>query len=143
MNVLKQNLQTTISTLLESSTSQRQIERVTGIDRKTIRSYQKRFDELKENSSKVATGTPDQNPAPQPSAQVKLTASICEPHRAFIEAQLRLKRNYMAIYQDLVDKHGFVGAYNSVKRFAGGLCKHEPEQFDRLEFAPGEEAQVD
>ena len=49
----------------------------------------------------------------------------------------------MAIYQDLVDSHGFTGAYNAVKRFAGGLCKHEPEQFDRLEFAPGEEAQVD
>jgi hypothetical protein len=56
---------------------------------------------------------------------------------------LRAKRNYTASYQDLVDAHGFAGAYNSVKRFAGGLCKHEPEQFDRLEFAPGEEAQVD
>ena len=49
----------------------------------------------------------------------------------------------MAIYQDLVDKHGFGAAYNSVKRFAGGLCAREPQQFDRLEFAPGEEAQVD
>ena len=69
--------------------------------------------------------------------------SACEPHRAFIEAQLRLRRNYTAIYQDLVDTFGFTGAYNSVKRFAGGLCAREPEQFDRLEFAPGEEAQVD
>ena len=42
----------------------------------------------------------------------------------------------MAIYQDLVDSHGFSGAYNSVKRFAGGLRAREPEQFDRLEFAP-------
>ncbi len=49
----------------------------------------------------------------------------------------------MAIYQDLVDSYGFTGAYNAVKRFAGGLCNREPEQFDRLEFAPGEEAQVD
>jgi transposase len=70
-------------------------------------------------------------------------ASLCEVHRTFIEAQLRLKRNYMAIYQDLVDKHGFAGAYNSVKRFCGALCAREPEQFDRLEFAPGEEVQVD
>src|SRR3546814_13054723 len=43
----------------------------------------------------------------------------------------------------LVDQFGFTGAYNSVKRFAGKLQEHEPEQFDRLEFAPGEEAQVD
>lgn len=147
MNVLKPHLQTTILTLLEAGTSHRQIERVTGIDRKTIRTYAKRIEELKANSPGVATGTPEhtphQIPPPRPPAQVKLTTSTCEPHRAFIEAQLRFKRNYMAIYQDLVDQHGFTGAYNSVKRFAGGLCKHEPEQFDRLEFAPGEEAQVD
>ena len=143
LNVLKPHLQTTILTLLEAGTSHRQIERVTGIDRKTIRTYAKRTVELKPNSSGVATGTPDQIPPPRPPAQAKSTTSTCEPHRAFIEAQLRFKRNYTAIYQDLVDSHGFTGAYNSVKRFAGGLCKHEPEQFDRLEFAPGEEAQVD
>jgi transposase len=147
LNVLKPHLQTTIATLLASNTSHRQIERVTGIDRKTIRTYAKRIEGLKANSPGVATGTPgstpDQIPPPRPPAPVKLTTSNCEPHRAFIEAQLRFKRNYMAIYQDLVDLHGFTGAYNSVKRFCGGLCKHEPEQFDRLEFAPGEEAQVD
>ena len=49
----------------------------------------------------------------------------------------------MAIYQDLVDRHGFTGAYNSVKRFAGKLRHREPEQFDRLAFLPGEEMQVD
>jgi transposase len=147
LNVLKPHLQTTIATLLASNTSHRQIERVTGIDRKTIRTYAKRIEELMANSPGVATGTPDgapdQIPPPRPPAQAKLTTSTCEPHRAFIEAQLRAKRNYTAIYQDLVDTHGFAGAYNAVKRFAGGLCKHEPEQFDRLEFAPGEEAQVD
>ncbi len=143
MNVLKPHLQTTIATLLASNTSHRQIERVTGIDRKTIRTYAKRIEEIQANSSGVATGTPDQIPPPRPPAQAKLTSSICEPYRTFIEVQLRFKRNYTAIYQDLVDTHGFTGAYNAVKRFAGGLCKTEPEQFDRLEFAPGEEAQVD
>lgn len=124
---------------------QRQIERVTGIDRKTIRGYAKRIEALKanSNSSGVATGSPDQIPPPRPPAAAKATSSICEPHRVFIEAQSRARRNYTAIYQDLVDSHGFTGAYNAVKRFSGGLCKHEPEQFDRLEFAPGEEAQVD
>ncbi len=60
------------------------------------------------------------------------TLSACEPHRAFIEAQLRLKRNAMAIFQDLVDQFGYAGAYNSVKRFVVRLRHHEPEQFDRL-----------
>ena len=143
MNVLKPHLQTTLTTLLEKGTSHRQIERITGIDRKTIRSYHKKADDLKSNSPGVATDTPAQTPPPRPPAQAKSSASACEPHREFIESQLRLKRNYMAIYQDLVDKQGFGAAYNSVKRFAGGLCAREPQQFDRLEFAPGEEAQVD
>ena len=44
MNVLKPHLKTTLSTLLESNTSHRQIERVTGIDRKTIRTYVKHIE---------------------------------------------------------------------------------------------------
>ncbi len=72
-----------------------------------------------------------------------MATSLCEPHRDFIEAQLRLKRYAMAIYQDLVDSHGFAGQYNSVKRFVARLRHKEPEQFDRLSFLPGEEMQVD
>jgi transposase len=49
----------------------------------------------------------------------------------------------MAIYQELVDERGFTHRYNSVKRFCRGLKKKDPEQFDRLDFLPGEEAQVD
>jgi transposase len=143
LNVLKPHLKTTIATLLEAGRSQREIERVTGIDRKTIRSYQLRLVAERPNSPGVATGSGVQIPPPRPPAQAGQTVSACEPHRAFIEEQLRLRRNFMAIYQDLVDSFGFTGAYNSVKRFAGGLRDREPEQFDRLEFAPGEEAQVD
>ena len=56
---------------------------------------------------------------------------------------MRLRRNATAIYQDLVDSHGFAGQYNSVKRFVARLRHKEPEQFDRLSFLPGEEMQVD
>jgi transposase len=69
--------------------------------------------------------------------------SACEPHREWIQAQVRLGRNAMAIYQELVDRFGFAQRYNSVKRFCRGLRRREPEQFDRLEFLPAEEAQVD
>jgi transposase len=148
-------LQTTICTLLEAKASQREIERVTGIDRKTIRTYQKKYAAVAAaaaaNSPGVATDSAEMTsepatqippPRPPPPAQA-VTASSCEVHRVFIEAQLRLRRNAMAIYQDLVDSHGFTGAYNSVKRFVGRLRYREPEQFDRLEFLPGEEMQVD
>ena len=74
---------------------------------------------------------------------VTSSTSKCEPHRAFIDTQLRLGRNATAVYQDLVDLHGFDGAYNSVKRFAATLRHKAPEQFDRLSFQPGEEMQVD
>jgi transposase len=144
-------LQTTIWTLLEAGASQREIERVTGIDRKTIRAHQKRFSAgapatspgVATDCAGMAAGAVPQIPPPRPPASAVVTASACEPHRAFIEAQLRLRRNAMAIYQDLVDLHGFAGAYNSVKRFASKLRHREPEQFDRLAFLPGEEMQVD
>ena len=148
---MKPHLQITIRTLLEARASQREIQRVTGIDRKTIRAWQQRFAaEAQANSPGVATDPgdvtakpPGQIPPPWPPTSPPPTSSACEPHRAFIEAQLRLRRNAVAIYQDLVDAHGFSGAYNSVKRFVAKLRQGQPEQFDRLSFLPGEEMQVD
>jgi len=140
---LKSNQRATIETLLERNTPQREIARITGIDRKTVRSYRQRWLEQQANSPGVATGSAEQIPPPWPPAPVPVTTSLCEPHREFIEAQLRLKRNAMAIFQDLVEQHGFAGQYNSVKRFAAKLRHKEPEQFDRLSFLPGEEMQVD
>ena len=49
----------------------------------------------------------------------------------------------MSLYQDLVECFGFANRYNSVKRYVSRLKKKTPEQYDRLEFLPGEEAQVD
>jgi transposase len=147
VNVLKPHKRTTIFTLLGLGKSQRDIERITGIDRKTIRSYQRLYEAQRANSPGVAADPIDQIPPPWPLAGgagvPPVAASKCEPHRAFIDAQLRLGRNATAIYQDMVDRHGFDGAYNSVKRFAAQLRRKAPEQFDRLSFAPGEEMQVD
>jgi hypothetical protein len=50
----------------------------------------------------------------------------------------------MAIWQDLVDRHGFSGRYASIKRFVRKLCgSPAPEVRVVIETAPGEEAQVD
>lgn len=57
MNVLKPHLQTTIWTLLSAGAGQREIERVTGIDRKTIRGYQQRFAAEQANSPTLSTGS--------------------------------------------------------------------------------------
>ena len=72
------------------------------------------------------------------------SASVCEPCREFIEAELAKGRNAMAIWQDLVDGHGFSGKYASVKRFVRKLRgSSTPEARVVIETAPGEEAQVD
>ena len=133
MNVLKPHLRITIETLLTSGTSQHEIARRTGVDRKTIRRYA-----ALANSPRVATGSDGTESPLRPAA-----ASACEPHRAWIETQVGLGRNAVSIFQDLVDRHGFRHRYNSVKRFVAGLKTRAPDRFDVLEFLPGEEAQVD
>ena len=144
---MKPNHRATIYTLLERGTTQREIARITGIDRKTVRSYQRRWLAERPTSPGVATGCEEQIPPPWPPARTPVASavstSLCEPHREFIESQLRLKRNAVAIFQDLADQHAFAGQYNSVKRFVAKLRLSEPEQFDRLSFLPGEEMQVD
>ncbi|MEN8665180.1 MAG: IS21 family transposase [Polycyclovorans sp.] len=148
MNVLKDHLRLTVETLLARGTGQREIERRTGVDRKTIR----RIAAAKSptlatgsvsNSPGVATGSVSNCSTPATGPAPKAARSACEPHRAFIEAQVGLGRNALSIYQDLVDEYGFTAKYNSVKRFVRTLKAGEPERFDVLEFLPGEEAQVD
>jgi len=145
LNVLKAHLRSTIQTLLDRGATQREICRMTGVDRKTIRRYQR-----EENSPRVATGTKAlADPVPASAATANAasvspsSSSACEPHRVWIEAQVQLGRNAVSIYQDLVELHGFDHAYNSVKRFVGQLRAREPERFDVLEYLAGEEAQVD
>ena len=75
-------------------------------------------------------------------AQVQ-TRSRCEPHRAFIAAELEKGRPVVTIYEDLVEHRGFEGALDSVKRFARELRVENPKAFCRFETEPGEEAQVD
>lgn len=72
-----------------------------------------------------------------------VSSSACAPYRDFITGQLRLRRYFTAIYQDLVDQVGFAASFTSVKRFTGTVVAEEREQFGRLEFALGEEEQVD
>lgn len=143
MNVLKPHLQTTVSTLLAAGKSHREISRVTHVDRKAISRLAQRISQDQSKAAGVTTGSSGQKPPPRPPAPSRQMSSACEPHRLFIQAQLRLHRNFTAIYQDLVDQFGFSASYNSVKRFAATLVEQDPQQFDRLEFAPGEEVQVD
>ena len=142
MNVLTPQKRTTVITLLQNNVSQHKIGRKTGIDRKTIRKLTQAIfaAALPASNSPMATGLPglpDQIPPPRPPARTgpqspALPAharSACEPHRAWIEAQVRLGRNAMAIYQELVDCYGFQSRYNNVKRPTTGTCTSHSRTF--------------
>jgi transposase len=97
------------------------------------------------NENAVTTGfgvelsdSEQQPPQPVPST------SLCKPFREAIELGLSQGRNAMAIWQDLVDQHGFAGGYQSVKRFVRKLRGVQSPEARAVILTPaGEEAQVD
>ena len=94
----------------------------------------------------VATDPAVEKPANPPAPDVERqpgrspSSSACEPYREVIELGLSRGRNAMAIWQDLVDDHGFTGRYNSVKRFVRKQRgATSPEARVVIETAPGED----
>jgi len=144
VNVLPEQKLTTIITLLRRGLSHRKIARLTGAHRATIKRAERQA-----NCTSPPAGTERQTVPPRPPAFARQIAgqrslpSRCEPYRGWIEKQAGLGRSAVAIYQDLVEMHGFGGKYVSVRRFVKTLRRIEPERFDVLEYPPGEEAQVD
>ncbi len=98
------------------------------------------------NESKAATlvTTGFSSAKAPPEHAGKRSAGVSEPYREMIELELSRGRNAMGIFQDLVDRHGFTGGYQSVKRFVRKLRgTASPEARVIIETKPGEECQVD
>ena len=141
--------------------SLRRIQKRTGIRRETAAAYLKAAGIAvrppgawgKRAPAKPANGvTTDSEPeppaTPKPANEVTTdsrgAASVSEPYREAIEQGLRQGRNAMSIWQELVDRHGFPGSYESVKRFVRKQRGIQPlEARAVIVTAPGEEAQVD
>jgi transposase len=144
----------------------RRIEDATGVRRETASAYLKaagigirppgawgRLPPPKPaNGVSTDSGPPGSKPANEVSTDLAWpprpgrspAASACEPYRELIEAALARGRNAMAIWQDLVDGHGFAARYASVRRYVGKLrATRLPEAHPLIVTAPGEEAQVD
>jgi transposase len=102
-------------------------------------------DPLRESApSPPATAAPGSPEGPTPPPPLVGQPSACEPHRAMIEKALADRRNGMAIYQELVDDHGFTGSYSSVRRFVRKLRGEVSRAAHAvIHTDPGEEAQVD
>src|SRR5262245_55084676 len=87
----------------------------------------------------------DSGPVPWPPAPARApAASACEPFRDLIADALSRGRNAVAIWQDLVDDHGFRAGHASVRRFVRKLRGASTvEARVVITTAPGEEGQVD
>lgn len=159
MNRLGTEDRATIIDLLRLKWSERRIARETGHHRATIRRIvREAAAELAEPESvPEVAADPGRDPArerdvdvpPKPASRAEVATapvrsrSVCEPYRRFIEAEVAKGGNAVAIYQDLVEHHGFDRAYNAVKRFVAGLRPADPKVSCRFETELGQEAQVD
>ena len=93
-------------------------------------------------ATRAAAVSTDLAAAPRPGRAP--SASACEPYREIIADALARGRNAVAIWQDLVDDHGFPARYASVRRFVGHLRGRAPvEARVVITTAPGEEGQTD
>src|SRR6266508_1290069 len=143
----------------------RRIEQATGVRRETASAYLKAAGitiraprrrrpppkpasqvstDLAKPASEVSTdpgplpaGLADLSVWPPPTSRAPI-ASACEPYRELITLALSRGRNAMAIWQDLVDEHGFPARYASVRRFVISLRgQRSPEAHPVIVTAPG------
>jgi transposase len=162
-NVLMDEKQQQVIGLGRLGWTLRRIERETGVRRETVSDYLKaagipvrgrgRPSSRPPKAailSAVSTDPGDSKPAipaevsTDSAPQRAPSASACEPFRELIVEALQRGRNAMAIYQDLVDDHGFTARYASVRRFVATLRAEGPSDARVvITTAPGEEAQVD
>ena len=164
-NVLEQTTQQQILALGRLGWTLKRIEQTTGVRRETVSGYLKaagipvrgrgRPSEAKPkpaiNGEPVSTDSARATGAGIPTDAAPVlrpgrapSASACEPYRTLIAEALGRGRNAMAIWQDLVDDHGFAARYASVRRFVQTLRGATPaEARVVITTAPGEEAQVD
>jgi transposase len=161
-NVLSEQKKLQVIALGRLGWSLRRIERETGVRRETAAGYLKsagigvrssgawgrRLPDPKQANGVITDLEPDSKPAIEvtPDSPKQTTSvSASEPYRELIQQGLRKGRNAKAIWQDLVDDHGFTGGYQSVKRFINKLrgSASPPQPCAVIITKPGEEAQVD
>lgn len=79
-----------------------------------------------------------------PPKRASSTVSSLEAHRTKVLSWVEQGVPGTAIHQALVRQHGFGGSYSGVRRMVAAIrASLPPELTCRLEFAPGEAAQVD
>lgn len=129
---------------LRAQSSDRQIQKDTGLNRRTIQRYRKwaadqgflagELPTPEELAVRLQETLPEKTP-PQ-------NTSTAEGYRDAIQEMLERNTEVAAIYQRLMER-GYSGSYSSVYRLARALKPKQPKTTTRKESKPGEEAQVD
>jgi len=130
---------------IRAQSSNRQVQRDTGLDRRTVQRYREWAQEqkllegemlsLEELQAKVEQSFREKQP-PQNQSSV-------EGYRGLIKDWVKAGVEVAAIRQRLMER-GYTGSYASVWRFVNTLkADKPPETVTRVETKPGEEAQVD
>jgi transposase len=173
MNQLKVNQRETISALRTRGWSARRIARELGCDRDTVSKYVRleaaakpatpspgsateyqpeKLPEPPDGEAKSATPSPGKtndtgvvgaDAFAQALVAAQANVSLCARWKKEIETGLELGLSAKRIHQDLIHNHGFAGRYASVKRFVRKLENAAEVPFRRMDFAPGEQMQVD
>jgi transposase len=122
----------------------RRIARDLGVSRNTVAHYQRWAAQQglltgplpgTAKLAEILTVLPRQRPAQEQSLVEPFREQVLAWHGQGVEGQ--------AIWQLLVEQHGFGGSYSSIKRFLRRVAPPAPRATLRLEVGPGEEAQVD
>ncbi len=152
-NVLNDTTQQQIIAFGRLGWSLRRIQQATGVRRETVSAYLKAAQvPVRGRGGQPRVWPP--KPAITPEVSTDLSspvrpgrapsASACDPYRELITGALARGRNAVAIWQDLVDDHGFPAGYASVRRFVRRVQGARPvEARAIITTAPGEEGQGD
>ena len=134
-NVLNEHTRQQVLALGRLGWSLRRIEAATGVRRETASGYLKAAGvAVRGRGGRPRAWPPRPATTPEVSTDPAALAppgrapraSTCEPYRELIVEALHRGRNAMAIWQDLVDDHGFPGRYASVRRFVATLRDRPP-----------------
>lgn len=129
---------------IRAGSSNRQIERDTGVDRRTVKRYlgwakeQCLLEEPLPPLGDLLALLEQTMPAHCPPQN---TSSV-EPYRDLV-AQLVKENVEIAAIRCRLEERGYTGSYSAVRRFVRKIKPRTPEATVRVERKPGEEAQVD
>ncbi|MDZ4183406.1 MAG: hypothetical protein U1D97_00335, partial [Desulfuromonadales bacterium] len=135
-----------IYTLIDRGWSQRRIALELGLNRETVaRHVRLRGSKpaiLPAGIGEQTSCRPDSKPAIPPTGIIG-RKSACRFHEATIREKIERGLSAQRIFQDLRVDQGFEGGYDSVKRYVRRLSAGSVRRVERMECAPGDEAQID